>query len=1149
MTLYGTIADVSTTNLGENLTAAAILGATTLSVTYPPTFDEAGGQVLINGEIYSYTGIDADLGTITLASGLLAAADDDDRVEIYPARPVKVAMVEFDVDETDALPITVPHAMKDVLADGMREPGAGESVLIEERSSGEQYIADVLAAPANTQASELTGDGYPPGESPNPVVTGFVGALHAHWTAIENPDPVTYKVHLSTVNDFTPDETTLVAETGATSITIRNTPDDLVLTYGTDYHVKIVASDLDGDAPASFQGTAQMVPVTGPDIAANYVYAGQVSASQIVGGEISGDVIYGGKLATALSGARVEQDASGLTIYDSAGEPTTDLNTDSTSVFRGDVEAGGLTVNDSMSIRGTNNEIAQAAKLELASGATSVSAPSTAPSVVQDWQSIAFTKSGDASFNPANLTSMHWVAASSQWVCGYRDGSNYKVYRFNSSGTYLGEAADSISSSTAAQSTMFSLADLAVDRVYTVASNGTILRHRALTDTIFDFDNFTSSVSSGRWITRVNTTWDSGGGGRASLANNGRMDTDWVYDMNEAYVSAKVDIHNLPNDGMYARMELYHTNNNEMAMIFVKGESGGQTLYFRQWDPIANETSGTESITYNSTTHKWWKIAERSGVFYFYTSADGDSWTERYSNPHTISSVDLESTQIEFQTDDSGEVGNVEMYVDSFEHGENNDSTSWSYSRINTSQTPTIGNDGTNLLIAEHDAVNDKIRIQTVSPSTGAVLSTFLSDTQAQFTGPLAGVMKGNFDFGASRFVVKAVGSTDWWVLDGTTAVFQSSQAFPADGGGSKGIGWDGSNFYGLGTNGQRYKHTTGLLAGSYLAGYTWYDSNATGGTHETTISPLNSFTLKRRARVTITSAAIPPGGGTDDPNSIRIYAGTSSGAMKLQGSPGTGATSYQTDAITTGGAAPPGSNGFGGSATPGKIVNPSSSLEISGDGTIKATALVMSPYPGSQVQTRFTSGGSYSKPAGAKQFRIQVQAGGGAGGGAAAAGAGGQGGGYAESLVDAASLSASTTVTVGSGGTGVSAGTGNTGGTSSFGSLVSATGGVGGQATAASANVGFQESGDSAQTLVGNIQVEGGGGVPGGRLGGTDNVGGTGGPSFLGTGGRGRVGSNTGSAGHEYGGGGGGSANSGTQSARVGGAGAPGIVIVTAIF
>lgn len=214
-----------------------------------------------------------------------------------------------------------------------------------------------------------------------------------------------------------------------------------------------------------------------------------------------------------------------------------------------------------------------------------------------------------------------------------------------------------------------------------------------------------------------------------------------------------------------------------------------------------------------------------------------------------------------------------------------------------------------------------------------------------------------------------------------------------------------------------------------------------------------------------------------------------------------------------------------------------------------------------------FTVTDTWEKPTGARMVRVQVQAGGGAGGGAPATsnantqtsvGAGAAGGGYGETWFSANSLDASYTVTVGTGGAGVSGTTGGSGTSSSFGSLVTATGGNGAGSTAAvTVNTGVNGADSTGQTVVGDMTVKGGGGGSAMALAARGAISGVGGSSQLGNGGRGKAistGSAAGDLGQGYGGGGSGGVNGpGTggvgNAAVAGGDGASGVVIVTTYF
>jgi hypothetical protein len=60
---------------------------------------------------------------------------------------------------------------------------------------------------------------------------------------------------------------------------------------------------------------------------------------------------------------------------------------------------------------------------------------------------------------------------------------------------------------------------------------------------------------------------------------------------------------------------------------------------------VAGTTSDiTAGVTYNSTTHAWWRIRESSGTTFFDYSSDGSSWTNHtsLSNPFTITAVKVE---------------------------------------------------------------------------------------------------------------------------------------------------------------------------------------------------------------------------------------------------------------------------------------------------------------------------------------------------------------------------------------------------------------------------------------------------------------------------------------------------------------------------
>lgn len=209
------------------------------------------------------------------------------------------------------------------------------------------------------------------------------------------------------------------------------------------------------------------------------------------------------------------------------------------------------------------------------------------------------------------------------------------------------------------------------------------------------------------------------------------------------------------------------------------------------------------------------------------------------------------------------------------------------------------------------------------------------------------------------------------------------------------------------------------------------------------------------------------------------------------------------------------------------------------------------------------TAGTTYNKPAGLKFAHVQVQAGGGGGGGAnstpannANSATGGGGGGYAESMIPAASIGASVSVVVGTGGAGgtITGGNGQPGTASSFGSLVTAAAGLGGTGAVGSlTGVSRGTSGPGAGgTAVGDVVHNGAtGGI--GLVANNTSVGGSGGGSNFSAPTNGATEGTTGPAAISYGGGGPGAAEGGSVSTptvgRIGGPGKPGIVIITEYF
>lgn len=212
-------------------------------------------------------------------------------------------------------------------------------------------------------------------------------------------------------------------------------------------------------------------------------------------------------------------------------------------------------------------------------------------------------------------------------------------------------------------------------------------------------------------------------------------------------------------------------------------------------------------------------------------------------------------------------------------------------------------------------------------------------------------------------------------------------------------------------------------------------------------------------------------------------------------------------------------------------------------------------------VMQVFNASGTWNKPPGCVGVRVQVVGGGGAGGGAVATasvrssvGGGGGAGGYAESVLRAADVADTVTVTVGAGGAGSAGNPGGDGGASSFGAYLSAAGGQGGRTATPNLNGTGNAFGGVGGTASGGQIVapgSGGGGAFATALGTGDStscMSGNGGASYFGGGGAG-VGSSSAGVPGSVGGGGGGAGSRTGSAAQAGGDGGRGLVVVTALF
>lgn len=280
----------------------------------------------------------------------------------------------------------------------------------------------------------------------------------------------------------------------------------------------------------------------------------------------------------------------------------------------------------------------------------------------------------------------------------------------------------------------------------------------------------------------------------------------------------------------------------------------------------------------------------------------------------------------------------------------------WAYSHaFGTSGTahrkPVIGTDGTNVMIAFTNYDTSLVQWRYFNPSTGAqVGSTVISDF---VTGQeLTSIGRTAADFGSDRVFITVPGSHSAFFMT-TAGVYQVNETFPLGGAGTRGFSWDASlsRFVSLDASGARFyryvptKWTT--ESATWWVSNTWYDGDVAGtGTHETGQGPKRSFTMKKRWRLTVTTAPLPvrPIPNTpDDAKAARLYIGRGAGepartSMELVSTMADGSRNATLTSITlpSGAAAspPPATSDFPASS-PGRVASADgTSIVIAGDGS-----------------------------------------------------------------------------------------------------------------------------------------------------------------------------------------------------------------------
>lgn len=423
---FGVVDEVKTVNDGDFLTADLTIGTTVLPVDNTDIFETETltGTVQVNGEVHAYTSVDPTNSTITLASGLVAAASLNDSVYVYPLAPVKYAYVTLTGGEGDSLSVRVPHYLTAYmsLVDGPREPGQGESVTVDD-VAGELVLIDVLGIPPVLDGSFLDPSTLPmpaptaaPVDAPILTLSPFaVGSVVATWTEVD--DAQWYNIYASTTTGFdSSDPANLAVEH---VIGLRGLVSAIagvqIPVDGSPVYVVVKAANIIGEGPASNEASAIARQADQEFLSALYAYFGTVEAQNAMFGTL--DVLVSISTDGAINvGPRITIETpnttdgtGGITIWgDDAHTIVLVRLHPNGSYFDGTITAEDITVIESLRLLGNASALASGATLFLENGISDPAKPTlTAGAIKSSWPAV-----------PAGYTQkgVCWDAANSQWI-------------------------------------------------------------------------------------------------------------------------------------------------------------------------------------------------------------------------------------------------------------------------------------------------------------------------------------------------------------------------------------------------------------------------------------------------------------------------------------------------------------------------------------------------------------------------------------------------------------------------------------------------------------------------------------------------------------------------------------------------------------
>lgn len=140
-------------------------------------------------------------------------------------------------------------------------------------------------------------------------------------------------------------------------------------------------------------------------------------------------------------------------------------------------------------------------------------------------------------------------------------------------------------------------------------------------------DDFEDGVIAPEWFSVVGSVTETGGRLVVDSTGGGYqwVDTLDIAGLANSSFTVEVPVVASGGDGGDSFLSVYFNGGSTFLLI---GEHTG-VLYTDVWDAGNN----VETLTYNATDHRWWRIREAAGTVYFEVSPDGTTWTVVRSLP------------------------------------------------------------------------------------------------------------------------------------------------------------------------------------------------------------------------------------------------------------------------------------------------------------------------------------------------------------------------------------------------------------------------------------------------------------------------------------------------------------------------------------